>query len=477
VRRLTAPKPGADADGGGEPRLGVRRLVGTGGFRRLLGSRFAAQWGDGVFQTGLGGAVLFNPERQADPVAIALGLTVLLLPYSLLGPFAGALLDRWDRRRVLVFANLLRGVFIVATAVMVGTGVPTVPLYVGALLATAVSRFVNAGLSAAMPHLVPQRHLVEANAIATTIGAAVAIFGSGCAIALREVLGEGNVGSAWTTAVGVLGSVVAAIVAAGFRPGRLGPDAVDEPAQPIVAVAHGLADGARAAWRAPSVAAGFWALAAHRVAFAISTLVALLLFRNTFTDQGVLRAGLPGLGQALALGAVGVVLAAVFTPLLVARFGRPATVRLGLTLAGAAQLVFGVPMTLLTVLAAAFVLSLAGQTIKLCLDAEVQTSIGDQTRGRVFSLYDTMFNLSYVVATLAAAALVPDDGQSVTLMLVAAGVYAIGLVGFQLRLATAHGAQGPAGGSTGSTDSTDSKTGGSTPGSSGSAPGSTPGSA
>src|ERR671917_2510449 len=103
-------------------RLGVRRLLGTRGFGRLMASRFAAQWGDGVFQAGLGGAVLFNPERQADPLAIAAGFAVLLLPYSLVGPFAGALLDRWDRRRVLVLANLLRGIGVLGLAVLVGTG-------------------------------------------------------------------------------------------------------------------------------------------------------------------------------------------------------------------------------------------------------------------------------------------------------------------------------------------------------------------
>jgi MFS family permease len=436
VRRPIAPVRDSqphDASSG-VPRLGVRRLLGTRGFRRLLASRFAAQWGDGVFQAGLGGAVLFNPERQADPIAVALGLTVLLLPYSVLGPFAGALLDRWDRRQVLVLANLLRGVFIAATAIMVGAGVDTVPLYVGALLATGVSRFVNAGLSAAMPHLVRSEHLVEANAVATTIGAAVAITGSGFAIGLREIFGEGNVGSAWTTSVGILGSIAAALIAAGFRRGRLGPNEVDEPAQPLLAVARGLADGARAAWRAPAVAAGFCALTAHRIAFGISTLVGLLLFRNAFSDQGVLRSGLPGLGQALALGAVGVVLAAVITPLLVARWGRPATVRLALATAALGQLCLGVPMTLLTVLVAAFVLSLAGQTVKLCLDAEVQTGIADHTRGRVFALYDTVFNVSYVVATVAAAALVPPDGRSTLLMLAAGAVYVLGLLGYQLRV-------------------------------------------
>ena len=71
------------------------RLLRDSGFRRLLAVRFAAQWGDGMFQAALGGAVPFNPEREADPLAVAAGLAVILLPYSVVGPFAGALLDRW----------------------------------------------------------------------------------------------------------------------------------------------------------------------------------------------------------------------------------------------------------------------------------------------------------------------------------------------------------------------------------------------
>ena len=84
--------------------------------------RFAAQWGDGMFQAALGGAVLFNPEREADPLAVAAGLAVVLLPYSVLGPFAGALLDRWDRRRVLLVANLVRAVLTLVVALIVYAG-------------------------------------------------------------------------------------------------------------------------------------------------------------------------------------------------------------------------------------------------------------------------------------------------------------------------------------------------------------------
>src|SRR3954470_21959164 len=77
-------------------------------FWRLLELRTVSQFGDGLFQAGLAGGLLFNPERAAGPWEIAGAFAVLFLPYSLLGPFAGALLDRWDRRVVLIGANLAR---------------------------------------------------------------------------------------------------------------------------------------------------------------------------------------------------------------------------------------------------------------------------------------------------------------------------------------------------------------------------------
>src|SRR4051794_19186350 len=152
-----------------------------------------------MFQAALGGAVLFNPERQADPLAVAAGLAVLLLPYSVIGPFAGALLDRWDRKRVLMFANLVRAVLVVVVAASVFSGAAGVPLYLGALAVAGVSRFVLSGLSVALPHVVERRNLVEANVVAVTMGAVMAALGGASAIGVRQLLGTGNTGSAATT--------------------------------------------------------------------------------------------------------------------------------------------------------------------------------------------------------------------------------------------------------------------------------------
>lgn len=420
-------------------RLGYRRLLAMRGFRQLLASRFAAQWGDGLFQAGLAGAVLFNPERAADPAAIVGGFTVLLLPYSIVGPFAGALLDRWDRRRVLVAANLMRGVMILATAVAVATGLGGFWFYACALLAVGISRFVDSGLSASLPHVIEAEHLVEANALATTMGAVVSVIGAACAVALRGVFGEGNVGSGWVTAVAVIGSIVAVGPLVRFRHGALGPDAIDEPAQTVVAVARGLADGGRAAWQAPNVAAGFAALFAHRAAFGASLLVTVLLLRFHFHDVGPLKAGMAGLGEVAVAGGAGLLLAGLVTPTIVRWVGRRTAMCGALVLAAATQIGLGLPMQLVTILIAAFLLTAAGQVIKLCVDSVTQSDIADETRGRVFALYDTLFNITQVVAVAVAAIFVPADGVAPTVVLSATALYLVGMVGFLLLLRRVRG--------------------------------------
>ena len=166
-------------------------------------------------------------------------------------------------------------------------------------------------MSASLPHVVPQRTIVTANAVAATLGAMVAVIGGACAIGVRSLLGTGNTGSAWTTSIAILGALLAALIASRFARGSLGPDVVDEPADPLLAVARGFADGAKAALRVPTVTAGFVALFAHRASYGISLLLTVLLMRYSFTDVGPLKAGLPGLGQMAVMAGTGIVLAAL----------------------------------------------------------------------------------------------------------------------------------------------------------------------
>src|SRR3954452_16591501 len=172
---------------------GIKEVLALHWFRWLFATRLVSQCADGVFQASLAGAVFFNPDNQTDPKQAAAGFVVLLLPYSLVGPFAGVFLDRWSRQRVLVIANLWRSAFIASTVVVLATvGARGFLFYVTALCALSVNRFYLSALSAALPHVVERRQLVVANSVTTTSGTAITVAGLGIGLALRHLVGAGD---------------------------------------------------------------------------------------------------------------------------------------------------------------------------------------------------------------------------------------------------------------------------------------------
>ncbi|MGV0799192.1 MFS transporter, partial [Mycolicibacterium elephantis] len=165
-------------------------------FWRLLQLRLVSQFGDGLFAAGLAGAILFNPERAAKPWAIAGAFAVLFLPYSVLGPFAGALLDRWDRRMVLVGANSGRLLMVLVVAALLESGAGDLPILFGALVVNGLTRFVSSGLSAALPHVVPRDDVVAMNSVAAATGAVSAFLGANFMLVPRWLFGADDAGAA-----------------------------------------------------------------------------------------------------------------------------------------------------------------------------------------------------------------------------------------------------------------------------------------
>lgn len=393
------------------------------GLGRLLAVRLTSQITDGVFQASLFGAILFNPERHSDPLAVAGGLAVLLLPYSFIGPFAGALLDHWDRRAVLMYANLLRAVLIGLVALSIATGSSDTVVLIGALAVTGASRFVASGLSAGLPHVAHRDVIVATNALFTTLGAGMLAVGAGVAAVLRALFGPDNLGSALTTVGGVVIALIAAGVAHGFARLELGPDHPDDPGRSAGhAVAVGMLHGVRAVAGSRTVAAALSAIGAHRLVFGMNTLMLLVLSKHTGGGDGLASVGLVA-----GFTAGGALLAALITPYSVDRFGRRTTLVAALLVGALAEL------TLLTfhlpiICGAAFVLGLIGQTAKLCGDVAMQIDIADEVRGQVFSVQDAVFNIAYVGAVTVAALVVPYDGHSLALPIIGTVLYLIGAV-------------------------------------------------
>ncbi|MFY1596008.1 MFS transporter [Micromonospora sp. WMMD737] len=125
--------------------------------------------------------MLFNPDRQATPTAIALAAAVLVLPYSLVGPFAGVLLDRWSRRTVTMATNVIRAGVVLPIAAMIFLGSEGPLFFVLTLVVIGLGRLLLSGLSAATPHVVPGQRLVTANAVGGTAGSVAYSLGLGWA--------------------------------------------------------------------------------------------------------------------------------------------------------------------------------------------------------------------------------------------------------------------------------------------------------
>ena len=410
----------------------ARHLLRRADFRRLLATRLLSQFGDGVFQAALAGTVLFNPQRAADPIDIAAGFAILLLPYSLVGPFAGVWLDRWSRRQVLMRANVLRAGLVALVASLVLGGVEGTAFYAAGLLVFAVNRFILAALSAGLPHTTDELSLVSANALSTTSGAIATVAGGGAAIALLQLTGSGDGGYAALALSAALPYLAAAAVVAGFGRAYLGPDHMARSAALSAReVVVGMAAGARHTWAHPPAAAALLAISLHRFCYGLLTLMTLLLYRNTFgSDGGFFPGGLVGLGEVLAAGAVGTLIAAAVTPPVARRLGKPRWITLLLAGGGAAQLCLGLPFVPPTIVLAGFVLGFVAQAVKICVDTTLQESIDDDHRGRVFSVYDTLFNVTFVAALLIGAFLLPPSGISYAMLLTVGVGYLLAAAGY-----------------------------------------------
>ena len=401
------------------------------GFRRLYAMRLAAQFGDGVFQASLAGAVLFNPERQAHAADVAAGFAVVLLPYSLVGPFAGVLLDRWRRQRALVLANVARAAAVCVVAAEILAGVGGVLFYASALVVISISRFVLSALSASLPHVVEPDNLVTANAFSTTSGTIATTIGGAVAVGVRA-LSSGTDGAYAAIAVAAaLPYLVSAFTGRGFDRDVLGPDEVERSKRETVGeIARGLIDGARHVRARPAAWYALLAITVHRMFYGVSTICTILLYRNYFHGHGVFRSGLGGLAQVVALAAIGGGVAAVITPAGTRRLGYVGYPALLLAGAAVTELALGLPFSLPWFLLAAFLLGLAAQGIKICVDTLVQRFVADDHRGRVFALYDTMFNLTLIAAAVFTAVALPEDGHSPGAVIGIGIGYALTAVGY-----------------------------------------------
>ncbi|MGX1850657.1 MFS transporter [Streptomyces sp. NPDC055299] len=129
-------------------------------FRWLWASTAASNAGDGITRTLL---PLLVVAHHPDPAVVAGLTTVNMLPWLLFALPAGVLVDRVDRRRIVLGSNLVRGAALLGAALLLAGNRPLGLLYALAFLLGIAETLADTAAPAMLPRLVDERHLERAN--------------------------------------------------------------------------------------------------------------------------------------------------------------------------------------------------------------------------------------------------------------------------------------------------------------------------
>ncbi len=397
----------------------LRHLMRGAGFRKLAATRLVSQLGDGMFQAGLASLLFFDPTKQATAGSIALGFALLLGPFTLVGPFVGPLIDRWQRQRILLWSNLVRlglaGVLWGATVL----GGSAWILYVAALVTLSLNRFLLAAMTAAIPRVVADDDLLTANSLLPTLGTLAAALGGAIGVVISffapGIRDDQRAMSALVASGLVFG--LAAWSTTALKRRELGPvDPFDAGhlREQFSDLLRGLRVGAAYLARRRTPAHALLVMAAQRLLYGLMFVAAIVISRNLLAPSG--GGGLGQFGVVLAFAAVGFGLAAILTPALGPWIPRHRWIVLCLLVGAAGQALLAVSSDRWALLGAAVIVSFAVQGGKIAVDTIVQRDTEDHVRGRAFALYDMAYNVAFVSSAGIAALVLPDSGYSRVVM-------------------------------------------------------------
>jgi hypothetical protein len=154
--------------------------------------------------------------------------------------------------------------------------------------------------------------------------------------------------------------------------------------------------------------------------------MAALLFRNHFTDDP--DEGFRRFAAFLTVSGIGFLAGAVMTPAVVARLGKNGWIVFLLGGAAVTEAALALPFAEIPLVLSGFTLGVVSQGVKLSVDVIVQETVDDAYRGRVFSVYDMLFNATFVSAAGVAAATVPATGKSYAVLVAVIAAYALAAV-------------------------------------------------
>lgn len=141
----------------GDEEVTYRILLKNRAFLRLFLAQMVSSLGDWIGVI----AIAILAQRIGGPTGVGVVMTARVLPGFIVGPLAGVIADRWDRRRTMVISDLIRAAVIFS--------LPLFPNLLYLLMASIVLESLTLiwgpAKDASLPHVVPVKHLTHANSL------------------------------------------------------------------------------------------------------------------------------------------------------------------------------------------------------------------------------------------------------------------------------------------------------------------------
>ncbi|MGH2724170.1 MAG: MFS transporter [Actinomycetota bacterium] len=364
-------------------------------FRFLMGAQWLAQAGDGLVGVALakhitfGGAAGLDVEAARTPREALLIVLLTFLPYTLFSPFVGVLIDRWNRRRMLIAANGIRVLVLAAVAGLGISAIGDAALYASFLVILAGTRLVLAIRGAALPVTLGERELLPGNATSQAGSALFQLAGAGTALVASQFLDTRVI-----VAAGVVAYILATLSATATR--RLGYTRASVPLREEIArVFRDIAEGIREVIRQAMAGLALVSFLALRSMLTFVVLATVFLSRGFIAREGTLTSAIPA-----AAGALGAAVGFVAAHALKDRVGPVRIIVGALLLGGAGMLAFGGIINLAGITILAGIVGLSFFLGKVAVDTLMQQALADAFRGRGFSFQDVAYNLSWVTPAL-----------------------------------------------------------------------------
>jgi len=362
-------------------------------FRWLWSAATLTNIGDGI---ALAAGPLLIASQTRDPFIVSLAFFCEFLPSLVFGSFVGVIVDRVDRRRILILVNLARAGVLMVLALTIATGVVSIATILVALLLIATAEtFADLAATSLLPQYVARDDLGLANArlqsaylltnqlIGPPIGAFLFVVGMAIPFAVNAV--------SFAFAGVIVARIARSAMPAGDGPGRAAGST--DGTGGISSIWHELADGFRWLRHHPPMRTLALTVIAFNVTFGAATSVLVLYAGDRLGMDSV------GFGLLTTASAIGGIVGTGAYSALERRFGLANLMRGGLLIETATHLIFAVTTTPSVALATMVVFG-AHEVVWWTTSITIrQRAVPDELMGRVGGIYGMGLTGGIVVGT------------------------------------------------------------------------------